>query len=56
MLRFFAKERASGRTTVPWITFIRNAILRDPDFDIKVKEVALLRHARSCLGLEEAKS
>lgn len=55
MLIFFAKERASGRTTVPWSTFIKNVILKDPDFTIKVKEVAVLRHARSCLGIEEAK-
>lgn len=50
-LRRFHELRAAGQTTVPWRSFLSNAITKDPEFRCSLKWRALLQHAENCLGL-----
>ena len=51
MLRYFEEQRAAGRTTVPWRSFVQHRIIRDPDYALTIKWRALLKHAEDCLEL-----
>lgn len=51
MLQRFADKRQSGETTIPWRTFIQNAIINDPELSYTNKWRALLAHAENCLGI-----
>jgi len=54
-LRYFAQCREDGRTTVPWRTFAEHVIVRG-DFEYPYKWRAVLKHARTCLGIETRQS
>lgn len=50
-LQRFQEARATGRTTVPWRSFVQHAIVKDADFAYPYKWRALLKHAEDCLEL-----